>query len=154
MSIPYRVQDYLARRGIPWDPLAHEASRCALDAAHLAHVDPGQVAKAVVLETPETFLMAVVPADHRVDLDALSRDLDEPVVVASERALDPLLPDCSPGAVPPLGDAYGLRMLWDPALGDRGDVYFEGGDHRTLVHLDGPYFAELMRGARMLPGTH
>lgn len=38
MSIPYRVQDYIADRGIPWDALAHEASGCSLDAAHLAHV--------------------------------------------------------------------------------------------------------------------
>lgn len=52
MSIPYRVQDYIARRGLPWDPLAHEATSCTLDAAHLAHLDPREVAKAVVLKTP------------------------------------------------------------------------------------------------------
>ena len=154
MSIPYRVQDFIARRGLPWDPLAHEASTCALDAAHRAHLDPAEVAKAVVLKTPQAFLMAVVPADGSVDIAALERDLGEPVRVASERALDTLLPDCEHGAVPPLGEAYGIPTLWDPALGERRDVYFEGGDHRTLVHLDGAYFAELMRGARMLPGTH
>lgn len=88
-----------------------------------------------------------------MDTAALGRDLRETVTVASEGALAALLPDCAPGAVPPFGEAYGLPTLWDPALADRDDVYFEGGDHRTLVHVSGPCFAELMRGSRALPGA-
>lgn len=30
------------------------------------------------------------------------------------------------------------------------DMYFEAGDHRTLVHMSGPAFAELMHNARPL----
>jgi Ala-tRNA(Pro) deacylase len=147
MSIPYRVQDYIAERGIPWDPLAHPASGCSMEAAHSAHVRPAEVAKAVVLKTPDEYLVAVVPADRRVDLAAVQEDVGQAVAIASESALGSLLPDCSGGAVPPVGQAYGLRTLWDPDLAERRDVYFEGGDHRTLVHMSGPLFAELMRDA-------
>jgi Ala-tRNA(Pro) deacylase len=153
MSIPYRVQDYIADRGIPWDPLAHEASDCSLEAAHRAHVAPHELAKAVVLETPRKYLLAVVPADRRVDLAALGRDLGDDVTLANEGVLDTLLPDCAHGAVPAVGAAFGLETLWDPALGERGDVYFEAGDHRTLVHMSGPFFAELMRTAHPLPAA-
>jgi Ala-tRNA(Pro) deacylase len=59
-----------------------------------------------------------------------------------------LFADCDRGAVPPVGEAYGIPTVWDDSLGDLPDVYFEGGDHRTLIHMSGPDFAELMRGAR------
>ena len=34
--------------------------------------------------------------------------------------------DCEPGAVPPLGAAYGLDVVVDDSLTDHSDVYFEG----------------------------
>jgi Ala-tRNA(Pro) deacylase len=37
-----------------------------------------------------------------------------------------------------------LRSLVDESLEGRGDIYFEGGDHRTLVHLSGEQFHEIM----------
>ena len=36
-------------------------------------------------------------------------------------------------------------------LGDGADVYFEGGDKRTLVHMPGVTSGELMRRSRALP---
>jgi Ala-tRNA(Pro) deacylase len=153
MSISYRVQDYIAEHDIPWDPVFHATSNCALDAAHLAHVEPDKVAKAVVLRTDHEYLLAVVPAGHRVDLSAVEHELGKPVSLATESTLDQLMPDCARGAVPVVGEAFGMPTLWDPALADANDVYFEGGDHRTLVHMSGASFGELMRGAHPLACT-
>jgi Ala-tRNA(Pro) deacylase len=97
--------------------------------------------------------MAVVPADRRIDLRELREALGRHLVLASESELEGLFPDCSAGAIPPVGEAYGIRTFWDPSLGDMADVYFEGGDHRTLVHMDGPTFEALMRPALPLPHT-
>lgn len=153
MSIPYRVQDYIAEHDVPWDPVVHEASNCSMDAAHLAHVKPDAIAKAVVLKADRGYMLAVVPADRRVDLSAVEDEIGRPVSLARESAIAELLPGCERGAVPPVGEAFGMPTLWDPALADANDVYFEGGDHRTLVHMSGAAFGELMRTAHPLRST-
>ncbi len=52
--------------------------------------------------------------------------------------------DCELGAVPPVAGAYGLAAVMDDSLEGFSDIYFEGGDHRTLVHLNGHNFHRLM----------
>jgi Ala-tRNA(Pro) deacylase len=155
MSIAYRVQDYIADRRVPWDPLVHEPSTCCMDAAHLAHVPPDHVAKAVLLEGRDgVAIMAVIPANRRLDLAALGEEVADEFALIHEDRLAQLFPDCAPGAIPPVGVAYAVRTYWDPHLGDWNDVWFEGGDHRTLVHMKGADFASLMRFAWPLPRVH
>jgi Ala-tRNA(Pro) deacylase len=56
--------------------------------------------------------------------------------------------DCASGAVPPIGPAYGLETVVEERLLAEPDVYFEGGDHESLVHVRGEAFRELVCGAR------
>ena len=66
--------------------------------------------------------------------------------------LGELFADCKPGAIPPVGAAYGIKTYWDEELGTRAEVYFEAGDHQTLVHMSGADFGKLMRkSATRLP---
>lgn len=154
MSIAYRLQDYIAARHLAWDPVTHRQSATCLEAAQLAHVPPDRVAKAVVLQGHAGYLMAVIPANHHLDVKELGEALADDLRLVSERALSGLFADCLPGAVPPVGAAYGICTLWDESLASRPDVYFEGGDHRTLVHMSGPEFEALMRkGAARLPAS-
>lgn len=148
MSIAYRVQDYIAARDLPWDPVAHRASNSCMEAARFAHVPPDRLAKAVVLEDRDGYIVAVIPANHRVDLPDLAEKLHRELSLASERELQGLFSDCAPGAVPPLGEAYGIPTVWEESLAGKPEIYFEGGDHRTLVHMSGPDFCELMSSAR------
>jgi len=151
MSIAYRVQDYIAENGLAWDPLPHRASATCREAARVAHVPPGQVAKAVVLKDELGFVLAVIPADAHLDMAPLGEALGRDLHLATESELARLFPDCVPGAVPPVGAAYGVATLWATRLGDAHDIYFEGGDKQTLVHMLGADFAELMRKVRALP---
>lgn len=151
MSIAHRVQDYLEEREVSWDPVPHPRSRSSLEAARLAHVAPDRLAKAVVLKGAQRFMMAVIPANRQLDVDELGESLGDRLTLADERTLAQFFGDCEAGAVPVLGTAYGMTTLWDEQLGHRPDVYFEGGDHRTLVHMDGAAFGQLMTSAERLP---
>lgn len=154
MSISYRLQDYIADRHLTWEAVTHQQSGTCIEAAHLAHVPPDRVAKAVVLKGHSGYVMAVIPADHHLDVRALGDSLADELTLVSESALSGLFDDCQPGAVPPVGAAYGICTLWDEGLASRPDVYFEGGDHQTLVHMTGPAFEALMRkGAARLPAS-
>ena len=151
MSIAYRVQDYIAERKLLWDPVPHGRSDSCIDAALLAEVPPENVAKAVVLKDHGGYLLAVIPASTHLDLAGLRTALGRNLRPASEAELRAIFPDCARGAIPPVGAAYAMPTVWLKSLGDARDVYFEGGDHRTLVHMTGPDFGELMRSARALP---
>ncbi len=153
MSIAYRVQDYIAERDLPWDPVAHRISNSCIEAARSAHVPPDRLAKAVVLEDRNGYVVAVIAANRRLDLSDVAEQLHRDLSLASERELQELFSDCAPGAVPPVGEAYGIPTIWEESLAEKPDVYFEGGDHHTLVHMSGPCFHELMRSARPL-GHH
>jgi Ala-tRNA(Pro) deacylase len=144
MSISTRLQKYLADRQFPWDPVVHDPSSSCLESAHSAHVAPDRVAKAVVLKGNAGYLMAVLPASHHLDIEGLGEALGDDLALVSESNLDQLFTDCSPGAVPPVGAAYGIRTLWDEGLGRRADIYFESGDHKTLVHMKGADFRAMM----------
>jgi len=151
MSIAYRVQDYIAENGTAWDPVIEHGGATCLEVAHLAHVPAERVAKAVVLKDALGYVVAVIPGDARLDVPRLGRALGRGLELAGEDELARLFPDCAFGAVPPLGAAYGLPTLWATNLGNEPDVYFEGGDKHTLVHMFGIEFGELMRTARPLP---
>jgi Ala-tRNA(Pro) deacylase len=115
-----------------------------MHSAQAAHIPGDRLAKCVLLEDDYGFLMAVIPATHRVDLGALHRMLDRNLGLATDRVLIELFKDCEPGAVPPLGPAYGIDTILDERLLDAPDIYFEAGDHQALIHLDASEFRRLM----------
>jgi Ala-tRNA(Pro) deacylase len=144
MAIPASVYDYLEHEGVRYDVIAHSATRDAAHTAEAARVSGDRVAKSVVLEDDSGYLMAIIPASHRLDLQAIGRELSRELVLASERELTHLFEDCAPGAVPPLGQAYGIDVVVDRNLADTPDIYFEAGDHLSLIHISGKDFRRLM----------
>jgi Ala-tRNA(Pro) deacylase len=90
------------------------------------------------------FVLAVVSALREVALRRLGALFAHPVCLATEQELHGLFMDCEVGAIPPLGQAYGIRTVVDRQLLDQDDIYFEGGDHRSVVHLKGGSFRRLM----------
>ena len=55
--------------------------------------------------------------------------------------------DCAPGAVP-VGFGYHLPMIVDDFLAREPDLFFEAGDHRTLIHMEQAEFHRLSAHAR------
>ena len=62
----------------------------------------------------------------------------------SEVELKDIFQDCELGAVPALGQAYGIDMIWDDELLACDDIYIESGDHEQLLHMSREQFAALM----------
>ena len=49
--------------------------------------------------------------------------------------------------MPAVGPAYGVRTVVADSLLDEDEVWFEAGDHTTLVHVNGRDFRRLLAGA-------
>ena len=147
MTIAASVQKHLIREGVTYRLIEHTRTLDSAHTAQAAHVPGAQLAKGTLLKDDQGFIIAVVPATRRVDLGAIHRRFGRPLGLATEGELASLFGDCEPGAVPPLGAAYGIANVLDDSLMEESDVYFEAGDHRGLVHVSGADFRKLMTDA-------
>jgi len=146
MTIAASVQKHLIREGVSFELVEHARTLDSTHTAQAAHVPGAQLAKGTLLKDDRGFVIAVVPATRKVDLGAMHRNFGRPLGLATEGEVEKLFGDCEPGAVPPLGAAYGIDSILDDSLMAAPDVYFEAGDHRGLVHVSGSEFRKLMTG--------
>ncbi len=147
MTMAQTVRRYLERNAVAYELIPHEYTSDSAHSAETAHVSGNQLAKSVVLQDQHGFVLAVLPATHHLELDQLHQRLDRRLDFADENAFAEVFNDCEVGAVPPLGQAYGLDVVVDDCISGYTDVYFEAGDHTELVHISGQDFRRLMAGA-------
>ena len=147
MAIAITLQNYLEVSGIEYELIKHDYASTCMRSADMSHVSGEYTAKAVLLYDGVRYLVAVVPATHRVQLGILHKKFKRYMSLATESELHALFDDCSVGAIPPLGSAYGLDVIIDKHLDNCDDVYFEAGDHIGLVHVSGCDFRSLMNSA-------
>ena len=144
MGIAISLRDYLDNAGYDYDVQAHERTSFSIKTAKAGHIPGDQLAKAVILEDADGYLMAIIPSTHKVNLGALHRQLHRHVGLATEQELADIFDDCELGAIPAVGQAYGMDGMIDDSLSDQKDIFFEGGKHTDVVHLTGEDFDRLM----------
>jgi Ala-tRNA(Pro) deacylase len=101
-----------------------------------------------VLRDEYGYVLAILPASHHIRLQDLRMQLGLDVVLATEHEIEELFQDCVLGAIPPVGECYGLDTVVDDSIEEQPEVYLEGGDHATLVHMSHAQFASLTATAR------
>ncbi|MBB4040101.1 Ala-tRNA(Pro) deacylase [Microvirga flocculans] len=148
MTIAPTLQRYMTDRGIPYDLIAHEPAMTSLGTAHAGHIPSECMAKGVMLSDGRRYMLAVMPASHHLRLSDLRTELGQELRLASEDEIVQVFRDCDRGAIPPVGSCYGLDVIVENAMDRQKDVYFEGGDHATLVHMKGDDFARLNPAAQ------
>ncbi len=144
MAIAITLKSYLEDHHVKYDMVKHVHSATALESAHSAHVPSHQVAKAVVLEDADGYIVSVMPSQNRLDLEWVNESLGRKLELTHEDDLSHLFRDCDPGAVPALSNAYGLDVIWDEQLTNASEIYIEAGDHENLIHMHGDEFCKLM----------
>ena len=147
MAVAISLERYLIKHRIRYAVMTHSPTQYSMATAQAAGVPAGALAKSVVLYDEQSFLIAVVPATHHLQLGRLRKQLARPVRLATEGEVRSLFGDCAAGAIPPLGPAYGLEVIVDDSLTDSAEIYFEGGDHQELIHVAGADFQRLLPNA-------
>ena len=147
MAVAITLQHHLERLGVDYEVVAHPYADTGLGTAERAHIPPEKLAKSIMLEDEGGYLMAVCSASRRIKLGDLYREINRRLEFANEAELADMLGDCVLGAVPPVGDLYGVEVVVDMELFMQPDVYFEAGDHKDLIHVSAENFQKLMSGA-------
>lgn len=148
MAIALTLERYLDTKHVKYDVIAHEPTNSSRQTAEACHIPGDRLAKAVLLRDEVGYALAVLPASHHIRLSELRRQFGDDVDLATEREIADLFQDCVRGAIPALGECYGLDVVVDDSIEEQPEVYFEGGDHATLVHMSHAQFAGLTATAR------
>jgi len=144
MTIARSVEAHLNKVGISYDLLHHPHSNSSLQTAMAAHLSPNQLAKAILVRDGEHHVLCVIPTGHRLVFSWLNSYMNRRYEMVQEHELREFFSDCEVGAVPALGQVYGLPVIWDSCLENMKDVYIESGDHENLIHVNHSAFMELM----------
>ncbi len=132
------MKHFLQRRHVPFETIAHPA---AFDAQHLAQAvrTPGrEVAKTVLLRADHNYssIVAVLPATHRIDFEALSEFLGgTSIELATEIEIAERCPDCEFGVLPPFGTHYGAKTIVDESLTRDEFITFESDSHTEAIRM-------------------
>lgn len=148
MAIAITLREFLDTHHLPYETLRHTHTQSSGETVTASHQKASRIAKAVLLKNSDDFLLAVVPADHRVHFGQLHHELDQQLGLATESEVASVFSDCETGAIPPAGLLYGVDTLVDDALLDQPDIYFEAGDHEQLIHMKQADFRKLLGDAK------
>src|SRR5262245_33822086 len=131
-----RLDDFLNERRVPFERVHHRRAYSANRLAEELHVPGREVAKTVLVRTRRGYCLAVLPANRRIDMLELRRDLNgDDVELASEEEIEQMFPDCDTGAMPPFGSLYQFPTLVDEELTEDESIVFEGGNHEDSIRM-------------------
>jgi len=145
MNVLNRLKEYLDHEKVAYEVLTHSETYTAQERAQALHVPGKNLAKVVMLKVGERFVMAVLPANWKVDLKRLKDIFQTPhVKLATEEGFRGLFPDCELGAMPPFGNLYGLQVYVDRSLAEDEEIVFQAGTYHDAVKLRYRDFAALV----------
>lgn len=147
MGLPVNIRDYLDREHIAYETLLHRRTATLAQAAEACNIPVSQLARAVILVDARGLLMAVLPADHVLDFQALCSLLRRDLELVPGNQLAAIFDDCEPRSCPPVAPAYDLDVIVDSALDDLETITFEPGVHTTLLQVSQHDFRRILGDA-------
>jgi Ala-tRNA(Pro) deacylase len=131
------VTSALDEANVHYELLPHPRTERALAEARALKVPSGEVAKTLVLKTPEGFVRAVLAASERLDLLKVRTLVGggKRTHLATEEDLAREYSEFELGAVPPFGGTRRDPVLLDTRLADRESLVVEAGVHDASIRL-------------------
>jgi Ala-tRNA(Pro) deacylase len=147
MPIPASICKFLDSQGITYESSTHSRSYTAQGTAQAQHVSGKRLAKVVIVIADNSkLIMAVVPANCRVDLDKLGKLLDTHLIrLATEEEFKDAFPECEVGAMPPLGNIYHLDVWMDESMRGQPTISFNAGTHAETIQMSLADFERLVQ---------
>ena len=141
-----KLVEYLEKSGVSFESSEHRPTFTAQHMAAEEH-EPGKyVAKPVIVKADGEYVMCVLPACYKVDLDALKGQLGaKEVELAEEKESAAIFGDCALGAEPPFGNLYELETVMDRSLEDDDHIVFQAGTHEKTIRMSMDDYRKLVK---------
>ncbi|MFB8181535.1 YbaK/EbsC family protein [Streptomyces sp. NPDC055966] len=138
------VEDYLQQQNVAWKSYSHSPACTAVaraEALERKHrIDRRDVAKVLFLRCDHLigktkWIMAVLPAEQRLDLSTASQSVGEKCRLATEEEIEHKFIWCSLGCFPALGGLFGVPEYIDPDLCKRDRIFFSAGQPTVSLEV-------------------
>ncbi len=131
-----KVMEFLNKAGVKYEIAEHKPVFTAQRMAAVEHESGKFVAKPVIVKADDKFVMCVLAASCKIDLQALKKQLGaKKVLLAAEDEIAQIFDDCEIGAEPPFGSLYDLQTIMDKALEADEHILFQAGSHQKAVRM-------------------
>ena len=140
------LTNYLHDHKVKFTTISHTPAYTAQEIAAAAHVPGIQVAKSVIVKIDGKICILVEPANYKVDLRTLQRELGaRSVELAHEYEFEDSFPGCETGAVPPVGELFDVDVYIDDVIQGQDEIAFNAGNHSELIKMRYTDFEKLVR---------
>jgi Ala-tRNA(Pro) deacylase len=131
-----RLTDFLDRNRVKYVRVSHSLAFTAQEIAASAHIPGKDLAKTVIVKLDGTMGMVVLAASRRIDFDRLrAASGAKQISLATEEEFKSRFPECEPGAMPPFGNLYDMKVYVDDSLSADEEIAFNAGSHTELVRM-------------------
>jgi Ala-tRNA(Pro) deacylase len=139
------VMEYLQKSGVRFQVSEHVPVYSSQGLAAAEHESGKYVAKPVIVKADGRFVMCVLPANVRIDLEKLKSQMDaQSVAMANEQDFEGLFPGCELGAEPPFGNLFNLPTVMDKTLEKDDHILFQAGTHAKAARLNMSDYRDLV----------
>jgi Ala-tRNA(Pro) deacylase len=146
MPLLEKLRVFLDENHAEYTHTVHAIAYTAREVALAEHLPAREVAKTVVVHGDDGYHMLVLPSSKLVDFQEVRIALGlSHARMVPETELNRLFPDCELGAMPPVGNLYGMPVYLDGALAGEDVITFNAGTHRDVVHMRTSEFRRLVR---------
>lgn len=136
MPLVSSAQQYLRVQGAIYQEFSCPAPDNLYQAAQAFAVLAGKVLRAALLESSTGPLMAILPCDRILDVEAMSARLGCDIWPASEQAIAQHFPDCDPRFIPALPQAYAVQAIVDDSVASLDRFWLASGDCASLLAFE------------------
>ncbi len=138
-----KLKQVLDQHNIKYISINHSPAYTARETAASTFVPRREFAKTIIVDLDGEEVMAVVSASRHVDLAALRQlAAAEHARLAGEDEFKARFPDCEPGAMPPFGSLYEMRIFVDTMVTEVDDLCFNAGSHEQILRMDSADYLE------------
>lgn len=141
------IQTYLIDHGVAFQPMGCPVRDTLYEAAQAALLPPGKVLRASLVESSVGLLMAILPCDRILDVEALSARLGCDIWPATETTLARHFPDCDVRFIPALPQAYDIPAIVDDSIASLDRFWLASGAGAHLLEFESHVEGTLWRDA-------
>lgn len=139
-----RLLQFLDQNHAHYRTRRHRVAYSALASAKMAEVPKGEMVKTLLLSLDGSYTLAVLPSTKKLDFKKLKEITgSQNASLVREEELEGVFPDCTRGAIPPLGNLYHIPVISDKMIMNHQEIFFEPGSHREVMEIPTRDFLKL-----------
>ncbi len=140
-----QITSLLDEKEIKYTIISHSPAFTAQEIAALSFISGKELAKTLILSLNGDLVMAVLPADKRLNLHGLKKKLGvDDIRLATESEFHNIFPECKTGAMPPFGHLYNLKTIVSKDFENQKFIAFNAGNHRQLIRMKFAKYKQLV----------